>query len=351
LANVWIFGKINLAIHNCIFYANPVHFYIKTCRFAKIFMMNFFGFLLKSIRSSSPFLRLLFALFIWVVAAAILLFISEQIAVVFFKTSLFRIDLFEMEKNPQALLLFKITTLVQSIAVFAVPPFFIAWFFSDRTTGYLSMKKSVSSWNYLWGAIIIIACIPLINFLDEINKMVHLPSLFGKVESGMNETESMIEKIYGLFSKAPTLRIFLFNMIVMAVVPAFGEELMFRGVLQRMLSDFFSNRHFGVIVCAFIFGAVHSQAHSILPRFMLGLVLGYSMLWSGSIWVSMLMHFVNNLMNIGYSLMQERGCVGNELEQIGKIHEQVWMTGVSIILLGVLLWLIYKKRPTPLESL
>jgi uncharacterized protein len=152
----------------------------------KFFGMKYFEFLIRSIRSSSPFLRLLFALFIWVCAAAILLFVSEQIAVIFFKTSLFRIDLFAIEKDPQALLVFKIATLIQSVAVFVVPPFLIAWFYNNRPAEYLFLKKPSSSWNYLFAAIMIVACIPLINFLDEINKMIHLPTLFGNVESGMN---------------------------------------------------------------------------------------------------------------------------------------------------------------------
>ena len=81
---------------------------------------------------------------------------------------------------------------------------------------------------------------------------------------------------------------------MLAVLPAIGEELIFRGVFQKIFYDFFKSGHMAIWVTAFLFSALHFQFYGFIPRLILGLVFGYLFFWSGTLWLPVLSHFVNN---------------------------------------------------------
>src|SRR5690606_15245342 len=84
---------------------------------------------------------------------------------------------------------------------------------------------------------------------------------------------------------------FMANLLIMAIIPAIGEELVFRGVIQSSLGGIFKHKVTAVWVTAFLFSAMHFQFEGFLPRFLLGLILGYLMLWSGTLLFPMIAHF------------------------------------------------------------
>ncbi len=86
----------------------------------------------------------------------------------------------------------------------------------------------------------------------------------------------------------------LLNLFLVAVVPAICEELAFRGVLQSQLAKSFKNIHLAIWVTAIIFSAIHFQFFGFLPRMVLGAIFGYVLIYSGSIWMPILAHFINN---------------------------------------------------------
>jgi membrane protease YdiL (CAAX protease family) len=86
--------------------------------------------------------------------------------------------------------------------------------------------------------------------------------------------------------------------IIIALLPAIGEEVCFRSILQRIIIQITRNAMSGILITAFIFSALHFQFEGFLPRMFLGFMLGYLYWYSGSIWTSMLAHFVNNAVQV-----------------------------------------------------
>ena len=82
--------------------------------------------------------------------------------------------------------------------------------------------------------------------------------------------------------------------MLIAILPAFGEEFLFRGVIQQLSVRIFDHRIMAVWFTAFIFSAIHFQFEGFIPRFILGLYLGYLFLWTNNLWVPIIAHFFNN---------------------------------------------------------
>jgi membrane protease YdiL (CAAX protease family) len=87
---------------------------------------------------------------------------------------------------------------------------------------------------------------------------------------------------------------FLAAIVILAVVPAIGEELLFRGILQNKITLLTKNYHVAIWVSAIIFSAIHFQFYGFVPRVLLGALFGYLYVWSGNLGVAILAHFINN---------------------------------------------------------
>ena len=83
-------------------------------------------------------------------------------------------------------------------------------------------------------------------------------------------------------------------LLLIAVLPALGEELVFRGLLQPALIVRLRSSHLGVWVTAAVFGAVHLQFAGLLPRIFVGGVLGFLAFYSQRLWVPVAAHALFN---------------------------------------------------------
>ena len=135
---------------------------------------------------------------------------------------------------------------------------------------------------------------PFISFIYEWNKSFNIPDW-------MLVFDDNAEKITNSFLKMNTLGDLFFNLLVIAIIPAIGEELLFRGYLQQKMTQWLGKPHMAIIITAILFSAIHMQFQGFLPRFALGLVLGYLFYWSGSLWLPIIAHLLNNAMAVTFA--------------------------------------------------
>ena len=101
-------------------------------------------------------------------------------------------------------------------------------------------------------------------------------------------------------------------------------------MIQKALIKLFKNAHVAIIVTAFIFSAFHGDFFGFFPRFILGIMLGYMFWMSGSIFPSMLMHFVNNAAIVMLYYLNTRNIIDIDVEHFGSTDN------VSIIILSLI---------------
>ena len=245
-------------------------------------------------------------------AAEWLLIMAVSTAVVFVLWQVLPIN----HASTGALLLFQA---LQAIGLFIVPPFVVAYLWSDQPLEWLyivdSRKSIVESRKtgrlVLLSIGIMLTALPLINLLVSWNEQIRLPESLSGLEQLMQQLEAQANALLQQFLTYGNgaWRVLLINLLVLAVLPAIGEELTFRGVLQGLLVSresrvesreprAKSREHVAVWVTAFIFSFIHFQFYGFIPRLLLGALLGYALLWSGNIRYSMIMHGTNNALSV-----------------------------------------------------
>jgi len=131
---------------------------------------------------------------------------------------------------------------------------------------------------------------------------------------------------------------------MIAILPAIGEELLFRGVLQRIFANWTKNIHLGVWIAAILFSAMHMQFYGFLPRMMLGVLFGYLFVWSGSLLLPILCHFINNGSAVIYAYVAGVDQFLEQEDSLGTAEGETVFTVTSALAIAGLLYFIYKKE-------
>jgi membrane protease YdiL (CAAX protease family) len=187
--------------------------------------------------------------------------------------------------------------IVQDIGIFLLPPLVYAYLADPRPLAYMGIKSPQKNSFFLVALIIMIAGYFTVEFLGMINQSIVtlLPKTTQKwVESGEENANGMLENILSI--KGPASLMMAIFMV--GALPAIGEELFFRGILQKLFIQIFKSAWPGIIFTGFLFSAFHMQFLGFLPRMALGIILGALYWYSGSILTSMLGHFIFNTINI-----------------------------------------------------
>jgi membrane protease YdiL (CAAX protease family) len=190
--------------------------------------------------------------------------------------------------HPEIVSTMKILQGISSILLFLLPAIFYALFtFTRKHFYFLGLKKAEKNYMYWLAALCILLAFPAVGWLGELNQHIPLPKW-------MTNFEKDASKQMEAFLKVETSADIFFNVILIAFLPAVCEEICFRGALQRILIQLTRNPWIGILLTSVLFSALHLQFQGFLPRMFLGVVLGTLYWYSGSLWPSIIAHFVNN---------------------------------------------------------
>ena len=256
---------------------------------------------------------------------------------------------------------------LQTLGTFLIPPVLCAWMWDTdhRPFRWLKMDQR-THWSLFVIAVGIMICaIPAINLLSDLNSRIELPESLASIEQILKQQEEAAALLTERFLQADNFGQLLLNLGLLALLPALAEELSFRGTLQQILSPnpLTTNPltpHIAIWSTAFIFSAIHMQFYGFIPRMLMGAMFGYVFVWSGSLWLPVLMHFTNNALAVlAYYLTshsnsgltgeiivppagKEAGLTTNIADTFGA--GDTWYIGLISILITSLGLLIFYRR-------
>jgi len=296
-------------------------------------------------RDMKPFPQLLFSAFVILVSFLIFLVLSVLIAIPFFGfDSILSIAGMSDLSDPTTLNVLKYFQTVQAIGMFILPPLIIAYLFVGNIPEYLYLNKALNASTFLSVVILMFAMSPLINFLGEWNSNMSLPDWMSGLEDWMRKSEDQADDITEAFLNVKTIPGLAFNLFMVAFLPAIGEELLFRGVVQKIFTRMTKNTHWGIWISAILFSAMHMQFYGFIPRVLLGALFGYLLVWSGTMWLPMLGHFLNNGMAVIFMFLINNGTMSSKVEEYGSTENSYYAAFLSLLIVGALLYMIKKEN-------
>lgn len=261
-------------------------------------------------------------------------------------TLIFDVQIFE---NPSELLndipFLKYFQAIQSIGLFIIPPILFSWLYQNNISSWLLMNKQITFWHVIFAVSIVLISQPLISSLGVFNNEIDFPNYLKEMSNWMRQKENEAQKMTEIFLNSTTSLQIIINVVIIAILPAIGEEFLFRGALQRILNNLFKNKHIAVFISAILFSAMHIQFFGFLPRFLLGIIFGYLVTYGGNIWLAVIGHFTNNFTAfILYQNYLKKTDTVSPLDLGQDYPDPFWIFASSAGILLILWWFIRKAK-------
>lgn len=275
-----------------------------------------------------------------------MILISSFVAALF-AVPLYGLDIEQMSSlmtdfgDPRSMAILKYLQIIASLFGFVFSGLLLAYIFSDNSSKYLWLEK-VPKYKYAIAAVLLILIVsPLINFIGELNSYLQLPDYLGGryFESQDRQNEALMER----FLADTNFKGLFINVVMIGIIPAVGEELIFRGVLQNIFSKWTKNYHWGIWIAAAIFSLIHVQISGFFPRMFLGAMFGYLLVWTGSIWIPILAHFMNNVSAVIMYFLVNKGQLSKDALEYGSTIDAWPFVILSALLTAGIFWFFYKN--------
>lgn len=243
--------------------------------------------------------------------------------------------------NKNVLGLLKYFQILNQVGLFIIPPLVFAYFDGGRIKSYLRLDVVPGLQVLILSLVMVFAILPLVHWSAGINEMMRFPDWLSDLENWMKQSEESAKQITDAFLNVDSTPGFLLNLFMIALLPAIGEELLFRGVLQRLLQQWFKNVHLAILITAILFSALHLQFYGFLPRTILGIMFGYLFVITRSLWVPILVHLFNNGAAVLAAFLFRQDILESDYQDIGEVSNPLWVLG-SLMMVLLLFTAIYR---------
>lgn len=229
---------------------------------------------------------------------------------------------------------------ISAIGLFLLPALVFAFFFSGNIVQFFDVKHSVKGRLVFLSILLLFAISPVINLLLDWNQSLKLPASLSGLENWMKSAETSAEIITRKFIETSSLKDLFVNVVLMAMLPAFSEEMVFRGIIQKILRQWTGKVHLSVWLAAAIFSFFHFQFYGFLPRLMLGALLGYLFVWTGNLLIPITVHFLNNFFSVVAGFWYTRFHLEGDYMELGNDSHPIVLVFSMILVIIIVRYFI-----------
>ena len=231
--------------------------------------------------------------------------------------------------------LLRISVILQNLFVFAMPAIITVLVFTKNPVKYLSLSKTPSLKAISGAILIFFVATPALNYIVNWNESIAFPESMKAIEHWLRESENTAKAVTDSLMSIDTIPGLILTILIIGIMTGFCEELFFRGTLQRIIISGSKNIHPAIWITAFIFSLLHFQFFGFFPRLLLGAFFGYLIWWSGSLWVPIIAHALNNSGVVITQYLIRNNQLSVNPDKIGVSFDEY--TVISIILTVVII--------------
>ena len=232
-----------------------------------------------------------------------------------------------------------------TIGTFLIPSLLFAYCQNRQWFDYNAANRRPPQSMINMVLILSMTLLPVVGMLSSFNQNI-MPQE-GTIAEFMRNLEEAANDILKLVTSQRSSWDLISNIMVFAVLAGICEEFLFQGALQPLMMKWTKNPHVGILLTAFIFSVLHFQFYGFIPRFMLGVYLGYLFYWSRSLWLPILAHILHNALSILIDFtLQGRG-IDTDNMQFTDVHGSIPVTiacTLASAMAIVYIWRTYKDE-------
>jgi uncharacterized protein len=251
-------------------------------------------------------------------------------------------DINQLQKLPEGRLILFLMQAGVSIFSFLLSAVVFLKFFEGKSLASLQTNPRIKPLSLVLATLITLSIMPFTSLLIEWNAQLKFPAFLAEFEKWASQKEDVLKGLTLYLTNFQSIGEFLLGLVVVAVIPAVGEELLFRGLIQRKLAEFL-NIHVAIWLAGIIFSAIHMQFYGFVPRLLLGVMFGYFYFWSGNLWVAILGHFVNNAFTLWMIYLANLNKIQVNIESQAAMP--MVLVIASIIITSGLVYIFPKNAP------
>ncbi len=238
---------------------------------------------------------------------------------------------------------------VQDVLAFIVPAIAAMAIFYRKPLHAMCLDRAPG-----WKAIAIVVAfyilsLPAMNWIVSFNESMSLPASMSGIEQLMRsledeaaETTKTLLDIHSIWELVPCV-------LVVGLMAGLSEEILFRGAMLRTMQDSRLGPHAVVWIVAIVFSAIHMQFYGFIPRMLLGVWLGYLLVWTRSLWVPIIAHTLNNSTVVVMSYLANKGVVAEDFgDHLGLPADGdfPWLAMASVVLsVALAVWAHHQYKP------
>ena len=250
---------------------------------------------------------------------------------------------FITKSNPQDLNSLRFMQISSQLFTFVFPPIAYAFLVKEKPVNALGLKNVKILW-FLIGTAMIFAIMPLNSILAEWNAGLKLPESLSALEQMIKDMQESASAMIEKFVSVDTIGGLILNLFMIAGLAALGEELLFRSIIQTSLIKICKNAHVGILIASAIFSFIHLEFYGFVPRLILGMLLGYMFYFSGSIWIPMLMHFLNNGTVVLIYFLNNKGITNIDVDTFGQTSIPILIVSIVVMIALFLFSIKYSDK-------
>ena len=282
----------------------------------------------------SPVHQLIVALLIILVIGALIFYLLILAGSLIFQTDPGVLEDPFIENGVNKAGFIRYSLMAQEISFFIVPAVIILMKLNPGYKTCIMDGKTLKLNDAILVIILAFCAFPVTGLAGQLNSGMVLPDWLSGAGEWIRDKEDYADNLLELIMTADTFMGLWLNIILIAALPAISEELIFRGVFQKIFQNLFRSGHLSVWFTSFIFSAIHLQFFGFLPRFILGLIFGYLFLWSRNLWLPVIAHFINNAVPVAGVYLKGWEAVNSP--PAGSIGKQITVVIFSAVV-GILI--------------
>jgi membrane protease YdiL (CAAX protease family) len=209
------------------------------------------------------------------------------------------------------------------IMTFIIPALIFLWGVYKRDWWRaMKLTKLPSGTKVFLACLLLSLSFPLIQYIFYLNKQLPLPTWAIEQENIINQTVNHLLYVGSTWELG-------INIFIIALLPALGEELVFRGIVQQRFEKTSANKHIAIWMTALLFSFIHFQFQGFFPRLLLGALLGYLFIWTRNLWLPIIAHFFYNAGQIILQYLNQQKALSMNLNEIEVVP--MWLVISSLV--------------------